>query len=133
MNGYLSKPISATDLFGALTNLFSLTPKTTASAVAPRPAAPPSAAASQSAPTAPAFDLRQLQSNMDDDEDMLLDIVGAFLRDHVAQLRDLREGLTQGDEQTALRTAHTVKGLLLTLAADAAAEVAVELERLVRE
>ena len=133
MDGYLTKPISASDLFGALTNLLSITSKGTPSVVAPRLAtAPPSAALRATTPAAPAFDLRQLQRNMDDDEDMLVDIVGAFLRDHIAQLRDLRAGLSQGDEQTALRTAHTLKGLLLTLAADDAAEVAVELERLVR-
>jgi HPt (histidine-containing phosphotransfer) domain-containing protein len=63
---------------------------------------------------------------------MLLDIVGAFLRDHLTQLRDLRAGLASGDDKRALRAAHTLKGLLLTLAADAAAEVALEIEQRVR-
>ena len=98
MDGYLTKPISSAELFGALTNLFALGVQT-----------PPAAPVVRQAPAAPAFDLVQLRSNMDDDEDMLTDIVGAFLRDHLAQLRDLRTGLQNADEKTALRTAHTLK------------------------
>jgi signal transduction histidine kinase/CheY-like chemotaxis protein/HPt (histidine-containing phosphotransfer) domain-containing protein len=126
MDGYLTKPISAADLFAAL-----------ASALAPQAvveAEPVTAPAVTALPAAdaPAVDVAQLRSNMDDDEDMLLDIVGAFLRDHLTQLRDLRAGLASGDDKRALRAAHTLKGLLLTLAADAAAEVALEIEQRVR-
>jgi len=81
----------------------------------------------------PAVDLDQLRENMDDDEEMLQDIVGAFLRDHGNQLRELRQGLATGDEKSALRGAHTLKGLLLTLAAQPAADVALEVEHAVRE
>jgi two-component system sensor histidine kinase/response regulator len=121
MDGYLTKPIGASDLFAAL-----------ASALNPVTVARPSGVIRLPVPAAPAVDLEQLRRNMDDDEDMLLDIVSAFLRDHLAQLRDLRAGLAQGDEETAIRTAHTLKGLLLTLAAEDAAEVALELEHHVR-
>ncbi|MEQ1832790.1 MAG: response regulator [Candidatus Eisenbacteria bacterium] len=121
MDGYLTKPISSADLFGALANLF------------PTPAAE---ALTAPAPTVmlapPAFDFEQLKRNMDDDQEMLLDIVGAFLRDHVTQVAQLRAALTTGDTQTALRTAHTLKGLLLTLAAQDASDAALRLERAVR-
>jgi HPt (histidine-containing phosphotransfer) domain-containing protein len=78
-------------------------------------------------------DLDQLRENMDDDEEMLQDIVGAFLRDHGNQLRELKQGLMSGDEKSALRGAHTLKGLLLTLAAQPAADVALEVEHALRE
>jgi CheY-like chemotaxis protein/HPt (histidine-containing phosphotransfer) domain-containing protein len=126
MDGYLTKPISAADLFTALASV--LTPPAVIQA---EPASEPSVTALP-APDAPAIDVEQLRSNMDEDEDMLLDIVGAFLRDHLTQLRDLRAGLASGDDKRALRAAHTLKGLLLTLAADAAAEVALEIEQRVR-
>jgi len=45
---------------------------------------------------------------MDDDEEMLQDIVGAFLRDP-DQLRG-QAGLQSGDEKSALRSAHTLRG-----------------------
>src|SRR5262249_55596729 len=81
----------------------------------------------------PALDLGQLRTNMDEDDEMLQDIVSAFLRDHVNQLRDLKHGLQSGDEKGALRGAHTLKGLLLTLAAQPAADVALEVERALRD
>jgi len=122
MDGYLTKPISATDLFSTLANMLSGPP--TGQPV-PAPVAQPRGAM-------PAVDVEQLRANMDDDEDMLADIVGAFLEGHVAQMRDLRTGLAQNDEKTALRTAHTLKGLFLTLAADDAAAAALDLEHSVR-
>ena len=123
MDAYLTKPISARDLFTVLTQLL---PNSgiAATVVTTR---------TTEAPEKPALDLAQLRENMDDDEEMLQDIVGAFLRDHGNQLRELRQGLASGDEKSALRGAHTLKGLLLTLAAQPAADVALEVERALRE
>jgi len=45
----------------------------------------------------------------------------------------LKQGLSSGDEKSALRGAHTLKGLLLTLAAQPAADVALDVERAIRE
>jgi HPt (histidine-containing phosphotransfer) domain-containing protein len=124
MDAYLTKPISARDLFSVLTQLL---PASGASA------APVTAARPLATPERPALELDQLRENMDDDEEMLQDIVGAFLRDHGNQLRELRQGLATGDEKSALRGAHTLKGLLLTLAAQPAADVALEVEHALRE
>jgi len=124
MDAYLTKPISARDLFSVLTQLL---PASAAGA------APIAAARPLETPQRPAVDLEQLRVNMDDDEEMLQDIVGAFLRDHGNQLRELRQGLALGDEKSALRGAHTLKGLLLTLAAQPAADVALEVEHALRE
>jgi len=122
MDAYLTKPINARELFATLSQI---RPQPgSAAAPAPTPAAAPTAA--------PALDLAALRRNMDDDEEMLRDIVGAFLRDHVTQLRDLRHALGQLDGQSALRSAHTLKGLLLTLGAQPAADAALEVERAVR-
>jgi CheY-like chemotaxis protein/HPt (histidine-containing phosphotransfer) domain-containing protein len=124
MDAYLTKPISARDLFSVLTQLL---PTHGAPAAAAAPARP------VATPERPAVDLDQLRENMDDDEEMLQDIVGAFLRDHGNQLRELKQGLASGDEKSALRGAHTLKGLLLTLAAQPAADVALEVEHALRE
>ncbi|HXS83195.1 MAG TPA: response regulator [Methylomirabilota bacterium] len=123
MDAYLTKPISARDLFTVLTQLLP-TSGIAATVVTTR---------TTEAPEKPALDLAQLRENMDDDEEMLQDIVGAFLRDHGNQLRELKQGLASGDEKSALRGAHTLKGLLLTLAAQPAADVALEVERALRE
>jgi HPt (histidine-containing phosphotransfer) domain-containing protein len=78
------------------------------------------------------LDLDALRVNMDDDEEMLQDIVGAFLRDHIVQLRDLRSAIAASDAPTAVRSAHTLKGLLRTLAAEPAADAAFDVERALR-
>jgi len=124
MDAYLTKPISARDLFSVLTQLLPALAAGAGPVAAPRPA---------ETVQRPALDLEQLRENMDDDEEMLQDIVGAFLRDHGNQLRELRQGLALGDEKSALRGAHTLKGLLLTLAAQPAADVALEVEHALRE
>jgi HPt (histidine-containing phosphotransfer) domain-containing protein len=124
MDAYLTKPISARDLFTVLTQLLPGSAGSATPLAAPR---------THEAPERPALDLGQLRENMDDDEEMLQDIVGAFLRDHGNQLRELKQGLASGDEKSALRGAHTLKGLLLTLAAQPAADVALEVERALRE
>ena len=123
MDAYLTKPISARDLFSVLTQLLPGPGMVTA----------PATARTAGQPERPALDLDQLRENMDDDEEMLQDIVGAFLRDHGNQLRELKQGLSSGDEKSALRGAHTLKGLLLTLAAQPAADVALDVERAIRE
>jgi CheY-like chemotaxis protein len=120
MDAYLAKPINARELFGTLSQIL---PQSGSTAPQATPAAVPVAAA---------LDLAALRRNMDDDEEMLQDIVGAFLRDHVTQLRDLRHALSRLDGQLALRSAHTLKGLLLTLGAQPAADAALEVERSVR-
>src|SRR5262249_6766379 len=84
-------------------------------------------------PLRPALDLEQLRTNMDEDEEMLQDIVGAFRRDHGNQLRELQHGRAAGDEKRALPGAHSLKGVLCTLAAQPAADVALEVERALRE
>jgi signal transduction histidine kinase/DNA-binding response OmpR family regulator len=125
MDAYLTKPISARDLFTVLTQLLPGAGSTAGTL--------PVSARPTEAPQRPALDLDQLRENMDDDEEMLQDIVGAFLRDHGNQLRELKQGLASADEKSALRAAHTLKGLLLTLAAQPAADVALEVERALRE
>ena len=122
MDAYLTKPINARELFGALSQIL----PQGASASSPAAAAPVAAVA------APVVDVDALRRNMDDDEEMLQDIVGAFLRDHVTQLKELHRGLGTQDAQGALRSAHTLKGLLLTLAAQPAADAALEVEHAVR-
>jgi len=124
MDAYLTKPISARDLFSVITQILPVSG-------APLAAAPPARAVEP--PARPALDLEQLRTNMDDDVEMLQDIVGAFIRDHGNQVRELKTGLQLGDQKTALRSAHTLKGLLLTLAAQPAADVALEVEHFLRE
>jgi signal transduction histidine kinase/CheY-like chemotaxis protein len=125
MDAYLTKPINARELFGTLTQIV---PQHAGAGTGTGVTAPPLPIPS----AGPVLDLDGLRRNMDDDEEMLQDIVGAFLRDHTVQLRDLRAAISAADSATAVRSAHTLKGLLRTLAAEPAADAALDVERAIR-
>ncbi|MCC6349793.1 MAG: response regulator [Candidatus Eisenbacteria bacterium] len=119
MDAYVSKPINASELFGTLNRLF---PNRAGSATPVTPAVRPHA------PEAEVLDRARLSQNMEGDEDVIQDILSTFLRDQPAQEREISQALQQGDATTLARAAHTFKGLLLTLAAQPAADAALRLE-----
>jgi HPt (histidine-containing phosphotransfer) domain-containing protein len=80
----------------------------------------------------PIVDIARLEANLENDADLIRSIVEAFLRDHPQREREMAEALRGGDSPTLARSAHTVKGLLLTLGASPAADVALRLEILAR-
>jgi signal transduction histidine kinase/CheY-like chemotaxis protein len=124
MDAYVAKPISPADLFGTLERLF---PNRSGNAGAARSATAPSARASVAV-----VDVARLESNLENDAEMIHSIVEAFLRDHPQREREMAEALAHRDSPTLARSAHTVKGLLLTLGAAPAADVALRLEILAR-
>lgn len=124
MDAYVAKPINSAELFGTLERLF---PNRAGSVAAPRVAIAP-----RSRSAAPVIDVAKLEANMEDDADMIREIVETFLRDQPQRERELTEALARGDAPTLARAAHTVKGLMLTLGASAAGDVALRLEILAR-
>ncbi len=123
MDGFASKPIQAAELTAAIEKLVPIT-----TAGAPDDAPVPT---SNATPTA-VLDREALYDQVGDDPELLLRIVGLFLDDSRTVLADLLEGLTKNDNDAIQRGAHRLKGALLTLGANPAAEVARELERLGR-
>ena len=124
MDAYISKPITAAELFGTLERLF---PNRGGSVAPP---APPAAARLR--PRAEVLDVARLEQNVEGDPETLREVVDAFLRDRPARERELAEALKQGDAPTLARAAHTMKGMLMSLAATPAAETALRLEILAR-
>ena len=123
MDAYVAKPISPSDLFGTLERLF---PNRSGQS----PARPPATASGRSG--VPLVDVARLETNLENDPEMIRSIVEAFLRDHPQREHEMAEALKGGDSPTLARAAHTVKGLLLTLGASPAADVALRLEILAR-
>ena len=124
MDGYVSKPINSAELFGTLERLF---PNRGGSAQPPGSVAVPKVR-----PRAEVLDVARLEQNMEGDADMLRDILETYLRDLPLREKEILDALAKGDAPTLARAAHTMKGVLLTLAAAPAAEVAVRLEILAR-
>jgi signal transduction histidine kinase/DNA-binding response OmpR family regulator len=123
MDAYVSKPINSAELFGTLERLF----PNRSGAVTPG-----RTAATRARTRGEMLDVQKLEQNMDGDAEMLRDIVETFLRDLPQRERELQESLARRDAPTLARAAHTMKGLLLTLGAKPAADVALQLEILAR-
>ena len=126
MDGYVSKPISATELFSLIDSL-------TAGASSSAPAdAAPAAPAARAPEAAPAVDFAKLSANLEGDDEMIGEILEAYLRDHPVREKEMSEALSRKDATALARVSHTVKGLLLTLGAGPAGEAARRLEILAR-
>jgi signal transduction histidine kinase/DNA-binding response OmpR family regulator len=123
MDAYVSKPISPADLFGTLERLF---PNRSGNAASRTTTPHPTRVG------VPVVDVARLESNLENDPDLIRSIVEAFLRDLPQREIEMAEALTHGDSPTLARSAHTVKGLLLTFGATPAADVALRLEILAR-
>ena len=122
MDGYISKPVTAADLFGTLEKLF---PNRGGSATPP-------AAAPRHRVRADVLDRAKLDQNMEGDEEMLRDIVATFVQDVPQREREVLDALAKGDAPLLARAVHTLKGQLMALAAGPASDAAVRLEILAR-
>jgi HPt (histidine-containing phosphotransfer) domain-containing protein len=78
------------------------------------------------------LDPAKLEANLEGDAEMMRQVIDTYLRDQPQREREMTEALAKGDAPTLARAAHTVKGLMLTLGAGSAAEIALRLEILAR-
>jgi PAS domain S-box-containing protein len=127
MDGYVSKPIRADELFAALE-----------AAVPPAAEGEPAAAPAPPAPppppeTEPVFDEAAALARVDGDRDLLKTLVELFFETCPEQLTQLRAAVAAGDAATVRRLAHTIKGAVGTFGAGPAVEAAARLETMARE
>jgi PAS domain S-box-containing protein len=111
MDAYISKPIDSEKLFEAIETL---THKVGDSKNVVADSA--------------AVDTTLLLKAFDGDWAFLQEIVEVFLSDYPKLMDDLRRANAQGDCDLLLRSAHSLRGMLRNFQADAAAEVAFEIE-----
>ncbi|CAB1061480.1 hypothetical protein D1BOALGB6SA_6253 [Olavius sp. associated proteobacterium Delta 1] len=112
MNEYVSKPIDSDKLFEAIETLT-------------RKVGNSQKAVADSA----VVDKLQLLNAFDGDWSFLKEIVEVFLSDYPRLMVDLRRAHTEGDCDSLMRSAHSLKGMLRNFQAEAAAEVAFEIEK----
>lgn len=79
-----------------------------------------------------ALDRAELLEGIDHDLELLGWMVGVFQRDSADLLRQLDAAMGQSDVEAAKTATHTLKGMLLSIAARPAQEKALELEELLR-
>jgi CheY-like chemotaxis protein len=125
MDGYVSKPIQAKELYLALENCVV--------GAAPAPAAvQPLEPVRPSSAVGPVFDLDATLARVEGDRDLLLELIEVFRADYPQRLAEIRTALDQADAQMLHRSAHSLKGALGFFAAPAALEAARRLEAMGR-
>ena len=119
MDGYLSKPIRASDLFKAVEDLLAGRDQTPVVRPAPGPAGTP-------------FDEAAVLARLDGDHQLLAELIETFLTECPALMAEVRKAMAQADAPRVAQAAHTLKGAICNLTDKAAFEAAVELETLAR-
>ena len=115
MDVYISKPIDSDKLFEAIeAQTFAVGNSTNIVA------------------ESPTVDKMQLLNAFDGDWSFLAEIVEVFLSDYPRLMEDLRRAHTEGDGDSLMRSAHSLKGMLRNFQAEAAAEAAFEIEKMAK-
>jgi HPt (histidine-containing phosphotransfer) domain-containing protein len=112
MNEYVSKPIDSDKLFEAIEKLTRVS-----GIMKPAPAEPFIA------------DSSLLLKAFDGDWNFLKEVVEVFIDDYPRLIDNLQQSLEEGDCDTFMRSAHSLKGMLINFRADTAAEIAFNLEK----
>src|SRR5712691_8641718 len=117
MDGYVSKPVRAKDLFDEIKKHVpsAEAPPTETSAKPPSPEATPPVRKS-----ADGLDRATLMERLEGDAGLLAEMVGLFLQDYPRLLAAMREAAARGDAKSLERAAHTLKGAVSNFAAPAA-------------
>jgi two-component system sensor histidine kinase/response regulator len=121
MDGYISKPIRAADLFATIDQVMADGPaiprqETTAAAVATE-----------------TVDWSVAWASVGEDPLLLGEIIAAFRAEAPLLLSDLRQAGLSGDQESLRRAAHTLKGTLRYFGAESVAELAFGVETLSRD
>jgi HPt (histidine-containing phosphotransfer) domain-containing protein len=112
MNEYVSKPIDSDKLFETIEKLTRVS-----GIMKPAPAEPVIA------------DSSVLLKAFDDDWNFLKEVVEVFIDDYPRLLDNLQQSFEEGDCDTFMRSAHSLKGILKNFRAETAAEIAFDLEK----
>jgi CheY-like chemotaxis protein len=126
MDGYLSKPIRARELFQAIDCLVA----PGGQAEADRSEGEPGPAADQAQPAEIVFNEAQALVYVGGNARLLAELAVIFLQDSPRQLAEVGEAIARGDASGLQRAAHSIKGCVSNFGAPAAVRAAWKLESL---
>ena len=139
MDGYVTKPLRAEDLFETLESLTAHLPATPESAAAQSSAPLPDDTETQPADAAGAvadqdvLDRSELLALLEDDVDLLKELIELFWDSCPKLLSEIRDAINAQDAQTLTSAALTLKGSVGSFAAKRAFDAALRLEHIGRE
>ena len=115
MDGYVTKPLNATDLAAAIAQL--------------RPAAP----SPETRMVAPPVDVSAALQSVEGDQALLVDMFEAFQQDYPKQLIELQDAIGTGDAGRIAQVAHSLKGAVGYFGAQTVHALAYQLETMGRQ
>ncbi|MBI5760084.1 MAG: response regulator [Planctomycetales bacterium] len=127
MNGYVSKPLQAQELFAAVERLANGGDST-------EPVASPQQTTAGVDPdtTAFRFDKAAAMRRVDQDEELLRELIQEFQKDCPRLLNDIRRSVAARDTDTLRRAAHTLRGSVGTFGTCLVCDLALKLETAAR-
>jgi CheY-like chemotaxis protein len=125
MDGYVSKPLRAAELFAAIDRVVG------ADAAVVMPASEPDASVGGGADDA-VFDVAEALADLGEDRELLRELIGLFLAQAPTLLSELRAAAGRGDGEGLQRAAHELRGSMANLEADLASQAALRLETMGR-
>jgi two-component system, sensor histidine kinase and response regulator len=120
MDAYLSKPLRANELLGAIRLMVGAEPSS------------PTEAGSGGKPKPPAFDVEDALARMEGDKDLLAELIDICLTEAPRMMDDIRRAIDADDPIRLERAAHAFKGSLASLGARTVANDASGLEAMGR-
>jgi PAS domain S-box-containing protein len=126
MDGYISKPIRSAELHQAIDEIAGVGRKTIAQAATPTV----TAATSEQPPVDGQWDWSVALATVQGSEELLCEILEAFLEETPRQLSSIKQGLMKSDAALLRRAAHTIKGAVRYFGANEAFDLALRLETL---
>jgi CheY-like chemotaxis protein len=118
MDGYVSKPVEADELFATIERFTAPAGEAETSAVL--------------APAATVLDREAVYRRIGNDVELLLEAIATFREESTELMGSLREAVEHRDAELVGRVAHSLKGALATLAASPAADAALRIEKMGR-
>jgi HPt (histidine-containing phosphotransfer) domain-containing protein len=118
MDGYVSKPVEADELFATIERFTAPAGEAETSAVL--------------APAATVLDREAVYRRVGNDVELLLEAIATFREESTELMGSLGEAVEHRDAELVGRVAHSLKGALATLAASPAADAALRIEKMGR-
>ncbi len=126
MNDYISKPINVVKMFSTLAKWVTITPTTV---IDNKPTEEPYSHSSENLFSEVEYlDYENALVQMGDDTELYLEILETFLLDHGAEIDKIKDALDKDDLESAIRGAHTLKGVAGSIGAQLVYEPAKNLE-----
>jgi CheY-like chemotaxis protein len=124
MQEHLTKPIDPVQMYAVLSKWIRLGKSS------PLDIPPPGAATLSKCDHLPGLDVQNALKHLGGDEGLYIKLLTRFVESYEYVPQQIRDALTVGDRQLAVRLAHTVRGLAASLGASSLTSVAGDLERI---